>query len=210
MVETQFGFHIIQLIDQKGALYHSRHILLRPTFSDDELMEPVRMLDSLVRLIRQDSLTFEEAALRFSEDPHSKMNGGLVSNHDFMANSQYGSAEYTQTRFTREDFGREGMKSLDDYNALRNLRVGEVSGAFRTEDMSGNQLAKIVKLLRIIPPHTASLDEDYLRVEQLALMQKQERALKEYLRARVDEMYVWIAPDLRDSEFEVGRWVKTN
>ena len=79
VVETQYGFHLIQLIDKKGNLYHCRHILIRPTYTTEELSEPDRQLDSIAELIRADSLTFEEAALRFSDDPYSRQNGGIVT-----------------------------------------------------------------------------------------------------------------------------------
>ena len=82
VVETEFGFHLIQLIDKKGQLYHCRHILLRPTFVTEEIVAPMRDLDSLVNLIRKDSLSFEEAARKHSDDKHSKQNGGIVTNHD--------------------------------------------------------------------------------------------------------------------------------
>ena len=84
VVETQYGFQLIQLIDKKGNLYHCRHILIRPTYTTDELSEPDRQLDSIAELIRADSLTFEEAALRFSDDPYSRQNGGIVTNHELL------------------------------------------------------------------------------------------------------------------------------
>lgn len=84
IVETEFGFHIIELIDKNGDIYHCRHILLRPTFTRDELMQPAHELDSIARLIRADSLTFEDAALRFSDDASTRNNGGIVSNHDIL------------------------------------------------------------------------------------------------------------------------------
>ena len=79
VVESQFGFHIVQLIEKRGAMYRFRHILLHPTYTDDELVEAMRTLDSLVRLVRADSITFDRAALEYSDDPHSKMNVAVVS-----------------------------------------------------------------------------------------------------------------------------------
>ena len=64
VVESEFGFHIIELIDKKGELYHCRHILLRPEYTTDELMEPIDFLDSLANVIRKDSITFEAAAVK--------------------------------------------------------------------------------------------------------------------------------------------------
>ncbi len=208
VVESQFGFHIIQMIEKRGNLYRARHILLRPVYTTDELNASVKTLDSLARLIRQDSVTFEKAALEHSDDAASKMNGGIVSNHDIMERYNAYDARLTQTKFLKEDFGKMGYKSIDDYNAIRNLTVGDVSDAYLTEDMLGNQLAKIVKLVEVIPAHKASLNEDYLRLEEMALNAKQERVFRDWLTRKIDAMYVYISPEFRDGEFENKHWVK--
>ena len=209
IVETEFGFHIIELIDKKGELYHCRHILLRPTYTHEELMQPARQLDSIARLIRLDSLSFEDAALRFSDDASSKMNGGIVSNHDILTRQGvYDGARLTATRFLREDFGMDGGKALEDYAALMRLKVGEVSNSFQTTDYMGNQMSKIVKLVEIIPPHTASLKDDYVRLEEMALNQKRERYFMEWLNKKIESMYIYIDPEFRTWEFENKKWIK--
>ena len=209
IVETEFGFHIIELIDKKGELYHCRHILLRPTYTNDELMQPARQLDSIARLIRLDSLSFEDAALRFSDDASSKMNGGIVSNHDILARQGvYDGARLTATRFLKEDFGMDGGKALEDYAALIRLKVGEVSNSFQTTDYMGNQMSKIVKLVEIMPPHTASLKDDYVRLEEMALSQKSERYFTEWLNKKIESMYIYIAPEFRTWKFENKKWIK--
>ena len=207
VVESQYGFHIIQLLDQHGQLYHFRHILLRPVYTSEELGESLDLLDSLANQIRIDSITFEKAALEYSDDASSKMNGGIVSNHDILEQySPMDAASLTVTKFLKEDFGR--FKSLEDYNALMRLKPGEVSSAFLAEDMLGNQMAKIVKLVEVIPTHTASLNDDYLRLEEMALADKQERVFREWLTKKIDAMYVYISPEFRDGEFENKHWVK--
>ena len=207
VVESQYGFHIIQLLDQHGPLYHFRHILLRPVYTSEELGESLDLLDSLANQIRIDSITFEKAALEYSDDASSKMNGGIVSNHDILEQySPMDAASLTVTKFLKEDFGR--FKSLEDYNALMRLKPGEVSSAFLAEDMLGNQMAKIVKLVEVIPTHTASLNDDYLRLEEMALADKQERVFREWLTKKIDAMYVYIIPEFRDGEFENKHWVK--
>ena len=206
VVESQFGFHIIQLLDKRGRLYHFRHILLRPVYTTEELGGSLNTLDSLVKVIRKDSITFERAALLYSDDAQSKMNGGIVSNHDILERFNAFDAKLTVTKFLKEDFGR--FKSLDDYNALNRLKPGEISEAYLTEDMLGNQMAKIVKLVEVIPTHTASLNEDYLRLEEMALQDKQERVFKEWLSKKIDGMYVYISPEFRNGEFENKHWVK--
>lgn len=209
IVETEFGFHIIELIEKRGENYRCRHILLRPTFTRDELMQPARELDSIARLIRLDSLKFEDAALRFSDDASSRNNGGIVSNHDILARQGvYDGARLTATRFLREDFGHMGGKSLEDYTALMRLKVGEVSDSFQTTDLNGNQLSKIVKLVEIIPAHVASLEEDYIRIEEMALEEKQNRVYRKWLHSKIDGMYIYIDPEYRSDEFEYKGWIK--
>ena len=209
IVETEFGFHIIELIDKKGDNYHCRHILLRPSFTREELAEPAHKLDSIARLIRLDSLSFEDAALRFSDDASSRNNGGIVSNHDVLTRmGVYDGARLTATRFLKEDFGQMQGKSLEDYNALMRLKVGEVSNSFQTTDLNGNQMSKIVKLVEVIPPHTASLEEDYIRIEEMALQEKQNRVYRKWLNSKIDAMYIYIDPEYRSDEFEYDGWIK--
>lgn len=208
VVESEFGFHLIQLIDRKGQLYHCRHILLRPTFTTDEIVAPMRDLDSIVSLIKKDSLTFEAAAKKHSDDKHSKMNGGIVTNHDLLERYSAFDAKLTATKFLKEDFGAMGGKSIDDYNAIRRLKEGEMSAPFRSSDMMGNELVKVVKLLKVIPAHNASLDEDYLRLEQLALNEKQEREFRAWLDKKIASMYIYIAPEFRNAEFSNKNWIK--
>ncbi len=208
VVETDYGFHIIELIDEpKNNLYHYRHILLKPTYTNDELLAPNRFLDSLSQVIRADSISFEEAAKKHSQDDMTKMNGGLVTNHDIlMSNPSYANVKYSNTKFTRESFG-DG-KSLQDYAAISSLKEGEVSGAFMTADLKGNELSKIIKLVKVIPTHTATLEEDYLTIEEMALNEKKEKAFREWLSEKIDGIYVFIDPEFRDGEFEFPNWVK--
>ena len=209
VVESQAGFHIIQLIDKRGNLYHSRHILLRPTYTFDELSESLRELDSLADLIRKDSITFEKAAQLHSDDALTKMNGGLVTNHDILERADAMDVNYTQTKFLKEDFANDGFhKPYVDYLALSRLKPGEVSDAYRAEDVMGNQLSKIVKLVEIVPAHKASLENDYIRLEELALNIKREKEFEAWLDRKIAGMYVFIDPEFRDGEFENKNWVK--
>ncbi len=209
VVETQAGFHIIQLIDKRGNLYHSRHILLRPSYTTDELVKTLNTLDSLADMIRKDSITFERAAMEHSDDKLTKMNGGLVTNHDILERASAFDVNYTQTKFLKEDFANDGMhKPYADYLAISRLKVGEVSPAYQAEDIMGNQLSKIVTLLEVIPAHKATLEDDYIRLEQMALSVKQEKVFKEWLDKKIEAMYIYISPELRDGEFENKKWVK--
>ena len=208
VVETQFGLHIIQMIDKRGNLYHCRHIVLRPTYTTDEIVAPMLELDSIANLIRKDSLTFEAAALAHSDDKHSKQNGGIVTNHDLLEHYSAFDAKLTATKFLKEDFGVGGGKSIDDYNTIRYMKVGDISTAFRTSDMNGNEMCKIIKLVDIIPSHKATLDEDYLRLEQIALQEKQQKVFQQWLDKKIESMYVYISPEYRNGDFLNKSWVK--
>ncbi len=203
VVETEFGFHIIQGIEKlPNNTYRCRHILIRPYYTPSELAESDNLLDSLANLIRCDSITFEKAALEHSDDPYSKQNGGLVSNHDILEAQQAYQASLTQTKFYKE------YLMPADYNALRRLKKGEVSNAYQTTDMKNNQLSKIVKLVDVIPSHTATLDEDYLMIEEAALEHKKRAEYNKWLEGRIEAMYIRIEPEFREGEWEYKGWVK--
>ena len=145
----------------------------------------------------------------FANTDNSSNGGGIVSNHDILERmGVYDGARLTATRFLKEDFGQMGGKSLEDYNALMRLKKGEVSNSFQTTDLNGNQLSKIVKLVDIIPAHVASLDEDYIRIEEMALEDKQNRVYQKWLESKIDGMYVYIDPAYRSDEFTYDGWIK--
>jgi peptidyl-prolyl cis-trans isomerase SurA len=120
----------------------------------------------------------------------------------------YASARLTATRFLKEDFSAQGGRSLEDYNALIRLKVGEVSASFQTTDLMGNQMSKIVKLIEIIPAHVATLEDDYIRIEEMALQHKQDQIYNEWLNNKIQSMYIYIDPDYRSSTFENPNWIK--
>ncbi len=203
VVETEFGFHIIQGIERlPNNTYRCRHILIRPYYTPSELAESDQLLDSLANLIRCDSITFEKAAMEHSDDPYSKQNGGLVSNHDILEAQQAYQASLTQTKFYKE------YLMPADYNAIRRLKKGEISDAFQTMDLKNNQLSKIIKLIDVIPSHTATLDEDYLMIEEAALEHKKRAEYNKWLTGKIEAMYVRIEPEFREGEWEYEGWVK--
>ena len=208
VVESEFGFHLIQLIDKKGQLYHCRHILLRPSYTTEEIMSPMRDLDSLVSLIKRDSLTFEAAAQKHSDDKYSKQNGGLVTNHDLLERYSAFDANLTATKFLKEEFGAMGGKSIDDYNAIVRLKEGEISKPYRSSDLMGNELVKVVKLLKVYPAHRASLVDDYIRLEEMALAEKRSKEFDAWIDKKIAAMYIYIEPEFRNAEFENKNWLK--
>lgn len=201
VVETVYGFHLIQLIEKKGELYKCRHILLRPSFTDFELADDIKFLDSLANEIKEQKITFEEAAKEHSDDKYSKQNGGLVTNHEMLELYGANDTSYSRTSFYKEDLGR-------DYNFMRGLKPGELSQPFQSQDMRGNTLTKVIKLIEIIPAHTAGLANDYLQIENIALQDKQQREFLKWLNKKIESMYVRIADDMDTSEFENKAWIK--
>lgn len=200
VVETEFGYHIIQLLEKKGDLYRCRHILLRPVYSPQELAEGGLFLDSLARKIRAGEISFADAALKHSDDKYSRQNGGVVTNHEILE-LQRGDIRYSSTKFMREQLP-------DDYPVLRNLAEGEISTSFTAKDLRGNDMNKVIKLVKVIPAHSASLNEDYTEIEELALQTKMNKELEKWIDKKIDGMYVRIEPEFRDGAFANGSWVK--
>ncbi len=203
VVETEYGYHIIQLISKDGDLYRCRHILLRPTFTVEELMATTNSLDSLARVIRAGETTFEKAAAEHSDDKYSKLNGGVVSNHDIIEHYNAYDAGLTSTRFKREDIMPE-----KDAPKIIALKPGEISAAFMTTDLKGNELGKIVKLLSVIPTHTANINDDYLDLERMALQAKQDKEFNKWLDDKIATMYIRIDPAFHSDQFENKNWLK--
>lgn len=200
VVETEFGFHLIEMLEKRGNMYRCRHILLKPEFTPEELMVGTHRLDSIANLISKDSITFAAAALKFSEDPFSKHNGGMVTNHEIVELQQAG-AKQTSVRFFREQLA-------GDYQAIRSMKPGDISDSYQSQDLRGNQLSKIVKLNEIVPPHRANIKEDYAMIEEMALQAKQDKEYKTWLEKKMAAMYIRIDPRFRGCDFDNKGWVK--
>ncbi len=201
VVETEYGFHIIQLIDKKGDSYNCRHILMKPSYSSEEMARSTELLDSISNLIKCDSLSFIEAAFKFSEDKLSKMNGGQASNHSLLKAQHINNAKAASIKFFKEELG-------NDYYAIKDMKEGDISKPFETSDLQGNILTKIIRLDKIIPQHSAAMNEDYIRIEEVALQNKIDKVFTEWLEDRIKEMYIRIVPEYRNLKFRYKGWVK--
>lgn len=203
IVESEYGFHIIQLIDKNGNLYHVRHILVRPEFSPHELSATATSLDSVVTMIRRDSISFEDAALEYSDDKNSRLNGGRVSNLDLLEVTRQTDASLMSTKIFKDNL------PPFDYDILRKLSVGEISDAASAQDMRGNVIVKSLKLVNIIPSHLPTLETDYDVIEGAALSIKQQREFDKWLDRQIESTYVRIAPEYRKPEnFMKKTWLK--
>ncbi len=189
IVETPFGYHIIQLIDRKGDQVNVRHILIKPKLSADAIKRANELLDSLAFQIRMDSLSFERAAFLFSEDKNTRTLGGL------MINPSTG-----DTRFTISQMDR---KMAD---VVSRLKPGEISDPFQYVDQTGNVVFKIIKLKSVIPAHKANLSLDYSLLQNMAKSGKQKEVFHEWIRNNLKTTYVRVDGSYRQCHFKFD-WV---
>lgn len=200
VVETEFGFHIMELLEKRGNLYRCRHILMKPKFSIDESRKAFTQLDSIVVEIKAGKLTFEKAALEFSGDKSTKLNGGVMINSIYAEN--YGDPKMASNRFFKDEL----MPA--DYNVIRTLKPGDISTSFESTDMKGNMTYKIIKLNEIVASHRANIKDDYTIIEQMALNDKRSKSFEEWLDKKIASMYIRIDESYRGYDFLNKGWVK--
>jgi peptidyl-prolyl cis-trans isomerase SurA len=193
IVETRYGFHIIQLIDRKGDLVNTRHILIKPKVKPEQTARAISKLDSLANLIRKDSITFKDAALRFSSHKDSRINGGKFVSTD---------PSERDTWFTLEELNPEM------YVKVRDLKVGEISDPFRTTDENGNTVFRIVRLDNEIPAHRANLKDDYENLYTAALMNKRTKTYDDWIRKKIEVTYIKISDEFKSCDFLSKGWLK--
>lgn len=192
IVETEFGFHIIQLIEKRGEQANFRHILLRPHVSDEDLAIAVQRLDSLGKDIKAKKFTFEEAAGVVSQDKDSRNNRGI------MVNDMTGS-----TRFEMQQLPPEVA------NRIESMQPGDISEAFIMKDERNNRdVAAIVKLTSRIEGHKASMLEDYNMLKRMYENHEQEEILRDWVEKKIRETHVRIEDGWYPCEFQYEGWIK--
>ena len=193
IVETKLGFHIIQLIDRKGDLVNSRHILIRPKVTSEEAARAISKLDTITRLIRKDSLKFENAAMRFSTHKDSRINGGKFVSTNPSARINW---------FTLDELNKEM------YVKIRDLKVGEISEPFRTTDEYGNVVFRIVRLDNELPAHRANLKDDYQTLYNAAMMNERTKSYDKWIKKKIETTYIKISEEFRSCDFLAKGWLK--
>jgi len=192
IVETEFGYHIIQLIDRRGDRINCRHILMKPKVSAENRKKAAEFLDTIAERITSDRLTFEEAAMRFSMDKDSRSTGGI------MINPQDGS-----TKFQLSEIPAEIAK------AIQGLEIGKLSKPFQmVDDRRGKETYRIVMVKKRHEPHKANMRDDYSLLQNMMEDRKRKDVIDRWIRKRQSEIYVNISPEWRNSEFEYKGWVK--
>ena len=193
IVETKFGFHIIQLIERKGDMVNTRHILIRPKVKPEQSAIALAKLDSLANLIRKDSIKFEKAAIRYSTHKDSRINGGkLVS----------ANPSSRITWFTLEELNHEM------YVKIREMKVGEISDAFKTTDENNNEVFRIVKLDNVLPAHAANLKDDYQTLYDAALSKERTQVFERWVNNKIAITYIKISEEFKGCAFLQKGWLK--
>lgn len=187
IIETNFGFHILQLIERRGNSVNVRHILMIPKVSTDDLLKARMRLDSIAQEVRQGKITFSEAARLYS-DGASKSQGGVVTNNIT-----------SSTRFTKEDIS-EQFPGI----SVSSMNVGDVTNALimKTEDQ--RDAYRIIRLDQRLPEHKANLTDDYDRLSSAALQEAKDKKIMEWSAKMIKNTYIRIADDYKDCDFKLN------
>lgn len=189
VIETEYGFHIIQLIEKRGELANFRHILMKPKVSASDLRNAEKRLDSVYYLIRNKEITFQKAAETYSMDEDTRNNGGLLINMSGGGGTKF------------------SMDELDafTYQSVSGLKVGEMTRPAVFDMYGGKKAVRVLYLVSKTEPHVADLSTDYQRIMQAALANKQNKAMEQWVFSKKDELYVRIDNAFKDCDFKV-KW----
>ncbi len=189
IVETKYGYHIMRLIERRGELINLRHILIAPKVSNEDLQLAKLFLDSIYELIAIDSLTFEEAAEKFSDDDETKKNGGV------MISLQTGTSK----------FEASNLDPLLSFT-IDKMLVGQISQPTLMNTTDGKDAYRLVKLRSRSKPHVANLKEDYQRIQEVTLEIKKQKAIQEWIKKKRVKTYIHIKEEYSDCNF-TSDWV---
>lgn len=190
IVETEFGFHIMQLIDRKGEKINVRHILLKPKISPEAKIEATHRLDTVKQYIMDGKMTFEEAAYYFSSDKQTKNNGGVMI------------GQAADTKIPRSEIKGEVAK------VVNRMQVGDISEPFEDIALNGQEEVKIVKFKAFFPKHKANLDEDWTNFELMLKNEKQMNKLEQWVKEKQENTYIHIDEEYNNAKFRYDGWIK--
>lgn len=195
IVRSEYGYHIIQLIDKKGDKINVRHILLKPHIDDSEIEKGIARLDSIANDIRANKFTFDAAALALSDDKDTRNNHGLMANVD----QQNGTVS---SRFEMQGLPADVAKVVDT------LSVGQISRAFRMTNDKGQEVCAVVMLKNRIEGHPANMTEDFQTLRDVVVNKRKEEKIEQWIKDKIKTTYVRISPDWRNCKFHYEGWVK--
>lgn len=192
IVETQYGYHIIQLIEKRGDRVNTRHILLRPKVSDAELTAAIHRLDSIRNDIMDNKFTFEQATAYISQDKDTRYNRGI------MVNDNTGN-----TRFEMADLPQEVARKV------ANMQPGEISDAFIMKDPKRDRdIVAMVKLTERIEPHKANMSDDYQLIKNMYESSLKAKIVNDWIEKKIRDTYVRIEDGWDNCEFKNQGWLK--
>lgn len=191
IVETEFGFHIIQLIEKRGDLINCRHILRKPRVSTEALQKCINDLDSIMAEINRGLYTFDECVSTVSYDKDTRNNYGLLFD------DQTGLSKYE-------------MKDLppEVARAVAGMKVGEISKPFIMVNSKGKEVVAIVKLKSRVNGHRATMAEDYQELQNVVMDKLCEEKLEKWVREKQQTTYIHINDDWKNCEFQYSGWIK--
>jgi peptidyl-prolyl cis-trans isomerase SurA len=189
IVETEDGFHIIQMIERKGEYINVRHILLQPKVSMASMARAKNILDSVGGLIEQKKITFGDAVVKYSDDPN-RNNGGLI------INPVTGTSKYD-------------IKELDPkiFFVIDKLKVGDISAPVLYKSERGKEQYRLYYLKTRTVPHKANMQDDYAKIHQMALEEKKMDAMNTWMNERIGKTYISIDEEYRKCTFQ-REWIK--
>jgi peptidyl-prolyl cis-trans isomerase SurA len=191
IVVSKFGYHIIQLVDKNGDQVNSRHILMTPKPNPEAIATVTGRLDTLVRLFRKDSLNWDAAAFRYSQDEATRFNGGL------MINPRNQSTLYEMDQMEKVDF-----------EAIRDMKIGDISEPYVSKDDKGKLVYKIVRLKSRSDPHRANMKADYTFLSELALNDKMSKTIREWVDEKIEASYIHIDESFKRCGLSNVNWLK--
>ena len=194
IVESEFGFHIIQLIEKRGDRINTRHILLKPRVEETDLEASLLRLDSIAKDIRNAKFTFDEAATFISQDKDTR------NNHGLMANPNSGTARFEMQELAQ--VSQEVAKTVEGLN------VGEISEPFTMINNKGKEICAIVKLKARIDGHKATITEDYQRLKAIVQSKLGDEKLEKWIRDKQKSTYVRINENWVKCDFKYPGWVR--
>lgn len=194
IVETEYGYHILQLIDRRGDRVNTRHILLRPQVADKERKEAFVRMDTLRSKILSDSVSFAEVAMYYSQDKQSRNNSGTMINTK--------SYSGMSSKFEMQDLPQEVAIAVDK------LKVGEISQPFTMKHPTNQrELVAMVKLKTRIPAHKATTTDDYEIMQEIVKSKKKNDLLSNWIASQQKKIFVHIKEGWHNCEFRYDGWV---
>ena len=190
VVETEYGFHIIQMIEKKGNMMNFRHILMKPKVSMEALEAADKKANEVYSILKSDTISFVDAVKKYS-------NGDSRGSDGKVTNPYYGDSHMT-------------AEFLDPYtkSAISSLKEGEYSKPFLSSDNKGTRVIKIVRLDLDVKEHKANMKDDYLTLQRYALEDKNSKLIDEWVKDKVRGVYVKIDDEYKDCNFNVKCWIK--